>query len=182
MNARQLFVIPVILFGAAIFAPNHALAQQPQIPTLQVCNTTVAEGGGAVFLAGRQDAAHSGFFKIQLVLRCDPKGPGYPSGALSLSIDLSDSNLVQVDATTFEQVTSTGRYTPTAYMNGRCKAFDEAGAAVPGCRFWLMVADNVNPETPDIVGFLVFDGTGKRISYGTGPLIDGDIFVAPTGF
>jgi hypothetical protein len=37
------------------------------------------------------------------------------------------------------------------------------------------------PQTADVVSFLVFDGTGKRIAYGTGPLVDGDIKVAPTG-
>jgi hypothetical protein len=38
--------------------------------------------------------------------------------------------------------------------------------------------------TPDIVGFLLFDGTGKRVGYGTGPVLpeSGDVNVAPTPF
>jgi hypothetical protein len=83
--------------------------------------------------------------------------------------------------TTFEQVTTTGRETPTAYLNGRCEA-----EGVQGCRFWLMLADNGKPgeETHDIVGFLLFDGTGKRVGYGTGPVLpeSGDVNVAPTPF
>jgi len=47
-----------------------------------------------------------------------------------------------------------------------------------------MIADNKKaavPGTPDVVSFLVFDGTGKRVAYGTGPLAEGDLTVAPTG-
>ena len=54
-----------------------------------------------------------------------------------------------------------------------------------GCRFWLMLADNKQANaqgTPDVVGFLIFDGTGKRVAYGTGPVVDGDIEVVATGF
>ena len=181
MNQRIFFAIFALLFGLGMPLSNAALAQQPQIPSLQVCNTTVAEGRGVVFLAGRVGPP-SGLFKIELQLRCDPSGSGYPGGFLSMGIDLSDSKVAQLDVVTFEQVTSTGKHTPTAYLNGRCKAIDTAGAAVPGCRFWIMLTDNVDPETPDVVGFLVFDGNGNRVSYGTGPLVEGDIFVAPTPF
>lgn len=186
MTKGQILTASAILFGFSIFAPGAVLAQQPQIPTLQVCNDTRVEGGGAVFLASRQGPP-SGTFTIQIKLNCNPNGLGYPGGALSMEIDLTDSDIVYLEAINFEQVTTTGKDTPTAYMNGRCKAFDVKGLSVPGCRFWLMVADNLNPnsenpETPDIVGFLVFDGTGTRRSYGTGPLVKGDIFVAPSPF
>jgi len=76
-------------------------------------------------------------------------------------------------------MTSTGKHTPTLYVNGRCKA-----EGVRGCRYWLMIANNKKaqgPGTPDVASFLVFDGTGKRVAYGTGPLADGDLEVAPTG-
>jgi hypothetical protein len=81
------------------------------------------------------------------------------------------------ESTSIEQLTSTGRATPTLYVNGRCKA-----ERAPGCRFWLMVADNRRGRqgTPDIVGFLVLDGKGQRVAYATGPVVDGDIEVAPT--
>lgn len=181
MHRNILLSLCALLLGLAGVLSTGALAQQPQIPTLQVCNPTVAQGGGAVFLAGRAGPP-SGVFKIEVELRCDPGGPGYPAGILAMGIDLSDSNVIQLDATSFEQVTSTGKHTPTAYLNGRCKALDSSGAPVPGCRFWVMLVDNVQPETPDVVGFLIFDGNGNRVSYGTGPLVEGDIFVAPTPF
>jgi hypothetical protein len=34
--------------------------------------------------------------------------------------------------------------------------------------------------TPDIVSFLIFDGAGKRMAYGTGPVVDGDLEVTDT--
>jgi hypothetical protein len=94
-------------------------------------------------------------------------------------LDLSESPTGEIRVTNFEQVTTTGRITPTAYMNGRCDALE-----IRGCRFWLMVVDNRNDPrgTPDIVGFLVFDGTGRRVAYGTGPLLKGNASVAPTSF
>ena len=89
---------------------------------------------------------------------------------------MSDSSAgATITATTFEQVTSIGKHTPTAFINGRCKA-----AEINGCRFWLMIADNKGLDregTPDIVSFLVVDGTGRRVAYGTGPVLKGDIKV-----
>jgi len=80
-----------------------------------------------------------------------------------------------ITAVTFEQVTSIGKYSPTAYISGRCKA-----EKISGCRYWVMFADNKALEkdgTPDIIGFLVIDGAGHRFAYGTGPVIKGDIKV-----
>jgi hypothetical protein len=49
-----------------------------------------------------------------------------------------------------------------------------------------MIADNRKGAdlrgTPDVVSFLVFDGQGKRVSYGTGPVVKGDIQVAPSPY
>ena len=46
-----------------------------------------------------------------------------------------------------------------------------------------MVTNNndnfVNGKTPDIVSFLVLDAKGNRIAYGTGPVIHGQVTVAP---
>lgn len=182
MKARILSSLSALLLALAALTTNGAQAQQAQIPSLQVCNETAVEGDGLVFLDQRQDAFHSGIFTIKIQLRCDPGGSGYPVGFVSMEIDLSDSSLVFLESEEFEQVTTTGKHTPTAYMNGRCRAFDETGSPVDGCRFWLMVADNGRGETPDVVGFLAFDGKGNRISYGTGPLREGDIFVAPSPF
>jgi len=182
MKTRILQSFSALLLAAVTLASNNALAQQAQIPSLQVCNETVVEGGGMVFLDQRQDALHGGIFTIKIQLRCDPGTSSYPTGFVSMEIDMSDSNLVFLESEEFEQVTTTGKHTPTAYMNGRCRAYDESGKKVEGCRFWLMTADNGKGQTPDVVGFLAFDGKGNRISYGTGPLRDGDIFVAPTAF
>jgi len=152
-------------------------AQQPQIPTLQVCNETVAKGGGTVKIDSRVDATHTGSFAIRLELKCGLGG--YPIGKIEVSsLSMSDSVVdVTWNATTIEQLTSTGRATPTLYVNGRCKA-----ERAPGCRFWLMVADNRRGAigTPDVVSFLLFDGKGHRVAYATGPVVDGDIEVAPT--
>jgi hypothetical protein len=64
-------------------------------------------------------------------------------------------------------------------MNGRCYTEN-----VKGCRFWMMLTDNrrdQDPEgTPDVASFLVFDGNGQRVAYGTGPVVDGDIVISPT--
>jgi len=170
----------IAVFSALLVAAGAALAQQPQIPTLQVCNATSAHGEGGVKIASRADVGHSGTFRVRLEVKCDP-ADGYPTGTLLLAaISMSDS-IAQgtINATTFEQMTSTGKHTPTFFVNGRCTA-----DGVRGCRYWLMIADNskaVGKGTPDVVSFLVFDGTGKRVAYGTGPIADGDLDVAPTG-
>ena len=164
-----------------MLACASAAAQQPQIPTLQVCNQTVATGKAVVKINSRADALHSGVFSVEIELKCDPGGSGYPAGTLRLAdISMSDS-IVQgsVTGTAFEQVTTTGKHTPTLYLNGRCKAEN-----VRGCRFWMLIADNKREGaegTPDIISFLLFDGTGKRVGYGTGPVIKGDVTVQSTG-
>ncbi len=46
-----------------------------------------------------------------------------------------------------------------------------------------MFADNKQAKderTPDVISFLVYDRNGKRVAYGTGPVADGDVAVAPT--
>ncbi len=175
MNMKRIAV-----FSVLALVSTAALAQQPQIPTLQVCNKTAAQGEAGVKITSRADASHTGTFRVRLEVKCDP-ADGYPSGALTLAaISMSDSTVQgTLTATTFEQMTSTGKHTPTLYVNGRCKA-----EGIRGCRYWLMIANNRRPGaqgTPDVVSFLVFDGTGKRVAYGTGPVADGDLEVAATG-
>jgi hypothetical protein len=55
-------------------------AQQPQIPTLQVCNQTRAKGAGTVKIDSRVDPQHTGTFAIRLELQCDVNG--YPIGQI----------------------------------------------------------------------------------------------------
>jgi hypothetical protein len=172
-------IITVLAVGIALlgaFAVAHA--QQPQIPTLQVCNLTQVEGAAAIQILSRVDAIHSGVFKIRIEVRCDPAGQPYPSGGLRIDVDMSDSTVQgTIAGDTIDQLTSTGKHSPTAYLAGRCTA-----EGISGCRYWLMLADNSRYQdgTPDVVGFLVFDGAGVRVAYGTGPVVDGDISVAPT--
>lgn len=176
--------IASVLTAGALFACAHvAHAQQVQIPTLQVCNVSKAAGKALVRIESRSDIAHSGSFEIGLEVGCDPKNPGYPAGTIVIgNISMTDSALQgTITATSIEQLTSTGRASPTLYVNGRCKA--DSDVAV-GCRFWLMIANNSpGPDkgTPDVVSFLVMNGVGKRIAYGTGPLEKGDLVVQPTG-
>ena len=158
-----------------------AWAQQPQIPTLQVCNETQVGGKGVVKIASRADVSHSGTFAITIEVKCNRElNNGYSAGTFQIvNLSMSDS-IVQgtIAAISLEQVTSTGKHTPTAYLNGRCRA-----DKVIGCRFWLMLADNKKanqPGTPDVVSFLVFNSVGQRVAYGTGPVVEGDIQVAPT--
>jgi hypothetical protein len=176
MNVKRIAVLSTLVLACGAGA---ALAQQPQIPTLQVCNATSAHGEGRVKIASRTDAAHSGNFRVRLEVKCDPAN-GYPTGNVTIAdISMSDS-IVQgtLTATSIEQMTSTGKHSPTLYINGRCQA-----ERVHGCRYWLMIANNKKADaqgTPDVASFLVFDGTGKRVAYGTGPLAEGDLEVAPT--
>lgn len=165
--------------GGALLATFETYAQQPQIPTIQTCNGTQAKGKAIVRIESRADATHKGMFEIVIELKCD-RG-GYPGGLVEFSqLSMTDS-VVQgtIVSTTIEQLTSTGRVTPTLYVNGRCKA-----ESAPGCRFWLMVANNrpanTDKGTPDIVSFLVLNGAGQRVAYGTGPVIQGDLDVAAT--
>lgn len=151
-------------------------AQQPQIPTCQVCNPTQVSGKASVKIDSQ-----SGSFNISIDAKCTP--PGYPSlGTLVIEvINMSDCIAKgKIKCTTIDQMTSTGKHSPTVYLNGRCE-----GGDVKGGRFWLMIADNKKPGakgTPDVVGFLVLDGSGKRVAYGTGPVVEGDIYVAPTSY
>jgi hypothetical protein len=93
-----------------------------------------------------------------------------------MSFDLSDSTVTDLKVTSIEQMTTTGKHTPTMFLNGRCLA---NSGAVP-CHIWRMLTDNI-AGTPDVVSVLVVDKTGKRITYGTGPLASGNINVTSTG-
>lgn len=167
-------------FATAIFLTLVSLplaAQQAQIPTLQVCNQTEIKGTPTVKISSRADINHSGVFKVKISLKCD--STIYPTGGFELFIDMSDS-IAQgtVVSTTVDQVTTTGKHSPTAYLSGRCDAPN-----VTGCRYWMTFADNkplVGTGTPDVVGFLILDGAGNRVAYGTGPVVDGDVDVAAT--
>jgi hypothetical protein len=174
----------VTALGFLVFASGSLFAQAPQIPTLQVCNLTagmLVSGNATVFIASRSPL---GKFSVSVEIACG--ADGYPAGALSMtSISMNDSTVQgTITATTFEQLTSTGRVTPTAYLTGRCSYTTVTGVVVKDGHYWIMFADNHSAGsaagTPDVISFLVFDKTGKRIAYGTGPVQQGDIKVSPT--
>lgn len=167
----------ILVLGGFTFA--HA--QQLQIPTLQVCNPTKVYGKATVLIKSRSDSNHTGKFTLYIdpkdPVRCDPN-TGYPMGSLMIhNISMSDSQVQgTITAVTIEQVTSTGKHTPTVYLNGRCKT-----GRAKGCRFWMTIADNMKPSqrrgTPDVIGFIVLDKSGNRVAYGTGSVVGGDITV-----
>jgi hypothetical protein len=188
---RRLAVISMPVWLVMLATLTTAHAQQPQIPTLQVCNLpSVVNGTGTVTILARQPGGFTGSFTVEVQnLKCDPT-TGYPTGSLAISgISMNDSFAQgTIVATTIDQVTSTGRATPTAYLSGRCTV-DSAGIQnqFQGCRYWIMFANNNNAAplqegTPDVVSFLVLNKFGQRIAYGTGPVVRGHISVAPTGF
>ena len=170
-------VVSVILLAAGV----AAYAQIPEIPTLQVCNGTSANGSAIVHLTARKDIANSGDFELSIEVKCDPAGNGFPAGAVSMRFSLSDSSIKDFRSASIDQLTTTGKHTPTMYLNGRCMA----NAGTIPCHYWLMIADNRQPTntagTPDVIGVLVVDKAGHRLTYGTGPVIKGDITVAGTG-
>jgi hypothetical protein len=174
---------PVIaaLLGAAMSAATPALAQQIQIPSLQVCNFTKVSANNAVVIIDTRAAAPlTGFFSLRGSLSCDPAaGVVYPTGTLGVfGISMNDSSIQgDVVFTAFEQITSGGKATPTLWVNGRCKS-----EKVKGCHYWLMAVDNVRGrpvgKTFDVVSFLILDQTGKRVAYGTGNVVDGDLTIS----
>jgi hypothetical protein len=177
MLKRRIFTLAgLLLVSTGGYISAFAQGTQPQIPTLQVCNQTQAEGSGRVTITSRADLNHSGKFTIDIKFKCDPVTQ-YPTGEVKISgLSMSDSIASgTIASTNIDQVTTTGKHTPIVYLSGRCSA-----TGVKGCRYWLMIADNIE-GTPDIVSFLVFDGTGKRVAHGAGPLAAGDLKVQPNG-
>jgi hypothetical protein len=165
--------------GLLFAAPGAARAQMPQIPTIQTCTERAFAyaDGATVKIDSRAGGGFSGVFTLVLKITCNP-ATGYPTGTVQIKVDMSDSTVEgEVISTALHQLAATGKHTPTAYASGWCKA-----ERVVGCRFWLMVADN-NPSgearTTDIASFLILDGKGNRMAYGSGPVISGDIKVSP---
>src|SRR5262245_9043144 len=179
----MMLVVGVVLAGTLAFSA----AQQPQIPTLQASNQTAAKGKATVQIASRKDAIHKGFFTVSLEMSFNPAAADYPAFTgppPQIAVDLSDSVKGTVLLADIDQATSTGKHTPTVYLSGRCKIDVPGARPITGCRYWLLIADNKRAEdrggTPDVISFLVFDKAGKRMAYGSGPVLDGDIDVADT--
>lgn len=175
---RADWVLVIALGGISlvgVFAT--AQAQQVQLPPLEVCNPSTVNGDATIQLASRAAATPppAGTFHLKISVTCTP--PGYAAGTMVLDIDMTDSLVKKVTSTQFDQLTSAGKDSPMAFMSGRCIA-----EPIVGCRFWLMVADNAKDKLGDVVGFLVVDGTGKRVAYGAGAVDRGDITVSPSAW
>ena len=158
-----------------------AYATEPQIPNIFLNNKTRVEGSARIHIDAREGGT-GGNFDIWITASCAP--PNYPAGRVEMQIDMSDSSILYLKSTTVEALSSTGKHTPTAYIMGRCVVESQTGT-FRGCHYWVTLADNRKGDekmTPDIVGFLVLDGSGIRIAYGTGPVVEGDIDIPPTPF
>ena len=161
---------------AALFLSCFAgttFAGEPQIPNIFLNNKTKIEGKATVQIVSRQNGT-PGTFTIRISALCLP--PDYPTGQVDMNINMSDSSIVNFKSTTVEALSSTGKHSPTAYLMGRCVVRAPNGT-YKGCHYWITLADNKKkPEkiTADVVGFLVLDGNGNRIAYGTGPVVEGD--------
>lgn len=171
------FGLIVILFLLSF--TDRTFAEEPQIPNIFLNNKTRIRGQAIIHIFSREHGT-SGTFTINIRADCRP--PDYPNGRLKMEIDMSDSSIVFLDSTTVEALSSTGLHSPTAYIMGRCEV-KSPNASFKGCHYWITLADNEKEfarETPDVVGFLVLDGNGNRLAYGTGPVVEGDIRVART--
>lgn len=158
---------------------DRAFAGAPQIPNIFLNNLTKLKGKAVIHIASRENGT-AGTFTININASCFP--PDYPAGRVNMEIDMSDSSIVYFKSTTVEALSSTGKHSPTAYLMGRC-VVEAPNATFQGCHYWITLADNSREDdrgTPDVVGFLVLDGNGNRIAYGTGPIVEGDIRVSPT--
>ncbi|SRR5260370_23950991 len=104
----------IILLAAGV----AAYAQIPEIPTLQVCNGTTANGTGLVQLTARKDIANNGTFEVRLQVGCDPNS-GFPTGGVSANFSLSDSSIKDMRSLSIDQLTTTGKHTPTMHRERR---------------------------------------------------------------
>lgn len=184
------YILHTLLLLVVTLLLSFNVLAQTQIPSLQVCNSAAVKGDGSIFIPKRIDAglAKAGTFDVRVDISCN-NTQNYGVGSIGFyNISLDDSLVsTAIESTSIDQITTTGRETPTIYITGRCKVEPVStvdNTRFAGCKFWAMIADNYDPagvqqSSPDIVSFLVFNGKGERISYGTGPL-RGDIFVAGT--
>ena len=115
-----------------------------QIPNLHTSNKSAVESSAEVFILRRKDANHAGVFTVKGSLKFDPAADDYPSGAMTIKVDLSDSAKGTFVIKSVEQLDTTGKHTPTAYATGRCAADTDAKAG--GCRYWLMTLNNESDE------------------------------------
>jgi hypothetical protein len=124
----------------------------------------------------RRDAEHSGRFVVSFDLDCTEGDPA----VRILNLEIGAQELADNDpgigpviwGDSIEQLVTIGpAMTPTAFVVGSCK-----GSGSTGCRFWMMLVDN-GDKAPDLIAFVVTDGSGKRLAYGAGPIAEGDLWI-----
>jgi len=89
------------------------------IPAFHVSDPSKVEGRGDVFIASRVDAVSSGVFSTKVSVHFDPAVDDYPTGAVLIKADLSDSVRTTFTATSVELINSYGKHNPTVYLTGR---------------------------------------------------------------
>ncbi len=160
-----------------------------QIANLDISGKSKAIGEGIVVeIASRVAGGHLGRFIVSFSggFGFDPAVMDYPAGGVKVDIDLSDSIKGVAVTTSIEQINTYGTDNPTLVLTGRCKfeLKEEVKEPPVGCSLWLLAANNKKREakgTPDVISFVVFDRYDKRVAYGTGPVVKGDVEIAPLG-
>jgi hypothetical protein len=174
-------VVKFVVFAAVMLVSgvcNHVSAQQLSIPQLEACKNLSVQGKAHGSIAGRRDASHSGEFELEVGVTC--RQGDIDRGILTLQLDafrLNDTVVTsRISVDHLDQMTSVGKaVTPTAFLSGTCRVERES-ESIAGCRFWLMLVDNGRDSgAGDIISFVVIDGAGRRLAYGTGTLTTGEI-------
>jgi hypothetical protein len=185
MYRKSLLLCAVFLLflGLQAVPAQDVARQEPQIPNIFLNNKTEFKCGAVVHVDQRKSLSPSlnGDFSVDGFGGCLP--PNYPTGKITVKINMNDSSITYFESTTIEAMSSTGKITPIAWVMGRCNIDNEK---FKGCHFWIQFTNNNNNsneqsrQTPNIISFLVVDGTGMRLSYGTGVVVKGTLTVAPT--
>ena len=166
----------LILHRTLLLTVNFLVMSTLSIPAFHVSDISKVEGRGEVFIQSRTGGA-TGTFSMVVNAHFDPATDDYPTGMLSIKVDLSDGAKGVFKATSLELINSYGKHNPTVYITGRCA--DDIQPNAKGCRFWVIIVDNrggqtaPNAGTPDIIGFAIHDNNGNRIAYGVGPVKPG---------
>jgi hypothetical protein len=173
-------LLPVL--AAACLTDIGVSAQPLTLPPMEACR----RGTGASGLTGgiwesRRDAQHSGQFRVTMDLSCDDDTSHVRVSNLEIHAqELADSDpsidrVISVDHDGVVQLFSIGQaMTPTVFVSGPC-----LGGGRNGCQFWLMLVDNGRDRSKGshLVAFLVTDKSGKRLAYGAGPVLEGDLSI-----
>ena len=148
------------------------------IPAFIVSNQCKVSGQGNIFIESRNKLGFGGKFIININVNFNPATNEYPVGSLTIETDLSDSQRDIFKTEHIDSINLHGLDNPTVFLTGRV---NDNLANYKGCTFWLMIANNKPREVQrgfDVVSFVINDGKGQYVAYGTGTLREGDISVS----